>query len=106
MLLIREIMYCKPGRVRPMVDRFLAMSKLNEKMGMGKVKVMTDLSAERYWTIVAEMEVASLQAFEEMMAGGAPAGAKEEDMKQFETIMKGYHDDVVKGRREIYKIEG
>ena len=29
MLLIREIMHCKPGKVRPMVEKFLAMSKLN-----------------------------------------------------------------------------
>ena len=31
MLLIREIMYCKSGKVRPMVEKFLAMAKLNEK---------------------------------------------------------------------------
>jgi hypothetical protein len=31
MLLIREIMYCKPGKVRPMVDKFLAMARLNEQ---------------------------------------------------------------------------
>ena len=68
MLLVREIMYCKPGKVRPMVDKFLAMSKLGEKMGMPKMKVMTDLSAERYWTIVSEMEVPSLLAFENMMS--------------------------------------
>jgi hypothetical protein len=30
MLLIREIMYCKPGKVRPMVEKFLAMSKLHD----------------------------------------------------------------------------
>ena len=42
MLLIREIMYCKPGKVRPMVDKFLKMSSLNEKAGYGKVRVMTD----------------------------------------------------------------
>ena len=35
-LLIREIMHCKPGKVRPMVDKFLAMSKLNEKRGSEK----------------------------------------------------------------------
>ena len=103
MLLVREIMYCKPGTVRPMVEKFVAMSKLGEKMGMGKMRVMTDLSAERYWTVVSEMEVPSMKAFEDMMSG---MGQKEEDMKQFETIMKGYHDLVEKGRREIYKIEG
>jgi len=105
MLLIREIMYCKPGKVRPMVEKFLAMSKLSEKMGMPKMRVMTDLSAERYWTIVSEMEVPSLQAFEDMFAA-PPKGQSAEDMKKFEEIMKGYHDLVEYGRREIYKIEG
>ena len=103
MLLIRDIMYCKPGKVRPLVEKFLAMSKLNEKMGMGKMKIMTDLSAERYWTVVSEMEVPSMEAFEKMMSG---VGFKEADMKQFETIMQGYHELVDKGRREIYKLEG
>jgi hypothetical protein len=103
MLLIREVMYCKPGKVRPMVDKFLAMSKLNEKLGMGKFRVMTDFCAERYWTIVAEFEVASLQAFEDMMKG---AGQTPESEKEFESIMKGYHDLIEYGRREIYTIEG
>jgi hypothetical protein len=103
MLLVREIMYCKPGKVRPLVDKFLAMSKLGEKMGMPKMKVMTDFSADRYWTVVSEMEVASLKAFEDMMSGG---GQNAEDMKKFEEIMKGYHDLVESGRREIYKLEG
>jgi hypothetical protein len=103
MLLIREIMYCKPGKVRPMVEKFLAMAKLNEKLGMGKIRVMTDFCGERYWTIVSEFEVASMQAFEEMMTG---AGQPPEAMKEFDNIMKGYHDLVDHGRREIYKIEG
>jgi hypothetical protein len=103
MLLIREVMYCKPGKVRPLVDKFLAMSKLMEKTAMGKMRVMTDVSAERYWTLVAEMEVPSLEAFEAM---GRGQGQSEADMKAFEEIMKGYHDLVEQGRREIYKLEG
>ena len=103
MLLIRDIMYCKPGKVRPMVEKFLAMSKLSQKMGMGKMRVLTDVSAERYWTLVSEMEVPSLEAFEKMFQG---QGQTEKDMKDFENIMKGYHDLVEFGRREIYKIEG
>ncbi len=105
MLLVREIMYCKPGKVRPMVEKFLAMSKLSEKLGMPKMRVMTDLSAERFWTLVAEMEVANLQEFEKMFSG-PPQGASAQSMKEFENIMAGYHDLVVKGRREIYKLEG
>lgn len=105
MLLIREVMYCKTGKVRPMVEKFLAMSKLNEKLGMPKMRVMTDFAAERYWTIVSEFEVENMKAFEDMMSGmGQQAGS--EDMKKFEAIMQGYHDLVEYGRREIYKIEG
>jgi hypothetical protein len=99
MLLVRDIMYCKPGKVRPMVEKFLAMSKLGEKKGMPKMRVMTDLSAERYWTIVSEMEVPSMEAFMAMMQDTS-------DAEEFEKIMKGYHDLVDYGRREIYNIEG
>ena len=101
-MLIREVFYCKPGKVRPMVDKFLAMSALNEKAGLGKFKVMTDYAGERYWTIVSEIEVANMSEFEEMMSG---KGMTPELMKQFEEIMKDYHDMVDHGRREIYKIE-
>lgn len=102
MLLIREIMYCKPGKVRPLVEKFLAMAKLSAKLGMPKMRLMTDVSAERYWTLVAEMEVANMAEFERVMQGG---GQNTEAMKEFENIMKGYHDLVEHGRREIYKIE-
>ena len=97
MLMIREIMYCKPGKVRPMVEKFVAMSAVMEKQGMGRMRVMTDVSAERYWTIVAEFEVESLEKF--MAMDTSP------EMKEMESLMKGYHDLVDHGRREIYKIE-
>jgi hypothetical protein len=100
MYLIRDVFYCKPGKVRPMVEKFLAMSKLNQKLGMPSMRIMTDFCAEQYWTIVAEMEVPDLAAFEKMMA------ASPEEMKPFEEIMKGYHDLVDHGKREIYKVEG
>jgi hypothetical protein len=48
------------------------------------------------------MEVADLHAFETMMS--TPQGSTD-DMKQFEEIMKGYHDLIDRGRREIYRIE-
>jgi hypothetical protein len=103
MFLIRDVMYCKPGKVRPMVEKFVAMSKLGEKLGMPRMRVMTDFCAEQYWTLVSEMEVSDLRAFEQMMS--SPQGSPE-DLKQFEEIMKGYHDLVDHGKREIYKIEG
>lgn len=103
MLLVREIMHCKPGMVRPMVEKFLAMNKLGVKSGMPSMRVMTDFTGERYWTLVAEMEVESLDQFERMMQG---AGQSEEEQKELEKITAGYHDLVESGRREIYRIEG
>jgi hypothetical protein len=101
MLLIREVFYCKPGKVRKLVEKFHEMAKLDPG-GTGKMRILTDLSADRYWTLVAEMEVESLDAFEKMMAG---MGQSSEDQKKFESIMKDYHELVDSGRREIYKIE-
>jgi hypothetical protein len=98
MLLVREIMHCKPGKVRPMVEKFVKMSALMERKGLGKMRVLTDLSAERYWTVVSEIEVPSIDAFMKMEQSG--------DQKEFEEIMKGYHDLIEDGRREIYTIEG
>jgi hypothetical protein len=103
MYLIREIMYCKPGQVRPLVEKFTAMAKLGERVGMPKMRVMTDFCAEQYWTVVSEMEVPSLQAFEQMMS--TPQGSAK-DKRAFEKIMHGYHDLVDHGKREIYKLEG
>jgi len=98
MLMIREIMYCKPGQARPMVQKFLALSKLTKQMGMGDMRVMTDLSAERYWTVVAEVEVESLEKYAELTRQSM-------QMKEFQDAMKGYHDLIDQGRREIYTLE-
>ena len=99
MLIIREVFFCKPGQVRPMVEKFKAMNTLMSKMGLGSSRIMTDLSAERYWTVVAEWDVKNLGEFEEMMKGTAMQG------KEFEDIMKDYHGFVESGRREIYTVE-
>lgn len=103
MYLIREIMYCKPGKVRPLVDKFKVISEIGVKMGMPKMRIMTDFCAERYWTVVSEIEVADIQAFENMMSS-MPQGSTD-DMKRMEEAMKGYHDLVDHGKREIYRLE-
>ena len=103
MLLVREIMYCKPGKVRPLVEKFLEMDKLSRKAGLPAMKIMTDFCAERFWTVVAEMEVSGVDQFERMMRG---EGMSKDDEKQMEKVMVGYHDLVEHGRREIYKLEG
>ena len=101
MYLIRDIMSCKPGKVRPLLGKFKDLAKLTEKMGWGKMRIMTDVSAERFWTLVSEFEAPSLKALEDMETmQGSP-----EDMKEFERVMTGYHDLVDHGRREIYRVE-
>ncbi len=93
MFLVRDIMYCKPGKARPMVEKFLALAAISERMGFGSMRVMTDVSAERYWTVVSEMEVPNLEEF---------AKRSRESManKDFQDAMKGYHDLIEHGRRE------
>jgi hypothetical protein len=98
MFLIRDVMYCKPGQARPMVQKFQALSKLLTQKGIGTMRVMTDISAERYWTVVSEIEVKSLEEYTDMTR-------KSMELKEFQDAMKGYHDHVDQGRREIYTIE-
>jgi hypothetical protein len=98
MYLIREVFHCRPGKVRPLIEKFKAMNQLMNKTGGPAMRLMTDVSVERYWTLVAEMEVESLDQFMKMEPAGDVA-------KEFEAIMKDYHDLVDDGRREIYKIE-
>jgi hypothetical protein len=98
MLVIRDIMYCKPGKVRPMVEKFLGMARLLEQAGGFRMRVMTDVSAERYWTVVAETDVENFQAYMEM-------DRKLGDMPELGELMKDYHQLIDHGRREIYTLE-
>lgn len=102
MLLIREVFQCRPGKVRPLLEKFHAMGRIMEQSGQGRQRLLTDFSGARYWTLIAEFETPSLAEFEKMMQG---EGMSETDMKEFERIMEGYHDLIDSGRREIYRIE-
>ena len=102
MYVVREIFHCKPGKVRPLVEKLQAMAAAMEKAGAGTgaggPRVLTDVSGPPYWTVISELEVESLAAYFEMDEEAmAEAGAAE--------IMAGYHELVDHGRREILKIE-
>ena len=98
MFLVRDIMYCKPGKSRPMVEKFKMLAQITSKMGFGSMRVMTDMSSERYWTVVSEMEVESLEEY-------AATSRKTMEVPEFREAMQGYHDLIDFGRREIYIIE-
>ena|ERR1051326_5484353 len=99
MFLIRDIMYCKPGKVRPLVDKFKAMRKVSEQQGFGTFRILTDLTSERFWMLVCETEAKTMNDYEDNMK-------KSMESKELQQIMQGYHELVDHGRREIYRIEG
>ena len=99
MFLIREVMHCKPGKVRDMVQKFKAVSAVMQKLGFAPFRVYTDVSGERFWTVAAEHETANLNEFMAMLD-------KVMSDEAAQRAMAGYHELVEGGHREIYKVEG
>ena len=98
MYVIREVLNCKPGKVRQMVEKFRSISTALKEMGQEPLRVLTDVTGEPYWTIVAEARVEKIDDF----------FAMEEKLTTNETVRKtmaDYHDLVATGRREIYRVE-
>jgi hypothetical protein len=91
MLLIREVFHCRPGKVRPLVEKFQAMNRIMANAGQANMRLMTDYTGERYWTLVAEFETPNLAEFEKMMQGG---GMSEADTKEMELLLVVYNDMV------------
>jgi hypothetical protein len=99
MYVIREIMHCKPGKAGEMVKRFKQMEPLMKEVGMTEPqRVMTDMSGECFWTVIAEQTVPTLEQYLDMTRQTMTD-------PRAQTIMKGYHELVESGRREIFKVE-
>lgn len=97
MYVVRDVFNCKPGKVRPMVEKFKELSRLMAEMGQEPMRLLTDLSGEPYWTVIAESRVERLDDF---------FSAKQQmDDERVRAAMAGYHDLVESGRREILRIE-
>jgi hypothetical protein len=95
---IREILHCKPGKVRQMADKFRAISHALQEMGHQPMRLLTDVTGEPFWTIVAE---ASVEQIDDFFAVEQKLTANESVRK----VMADYHDLVESGRREIYRVE-
>jgi hypothetical protein len=98
MYVIREVMQCKPGKVREMVQRFKKLNAIAPRIGLKPTQILTDVTGEPFWTVVGITEVERLEDF---FASMEKFFADEEAR----AVMAGYHDLVVNGRREIYKVE-
>ena len=98
MYVVREIVQCKPGKVRQMLGKFKVISAQIGDTGQAPFRLLTDVTGEPFWTLIAEISVEHLDDF----------FAMEEKLMTNEAIrqaMADYHDLVVSGRREIYRIE-
>jgi len=99
MYVIRDILNCKPGKVRQMVENFGAISAVLKELGRPPLRLLTDVAGEPFWTVVAEATVETVDEFFEMertvMANPS-----------LQKRMGGYHELVQSGRREVYRIEG
>jgi hypothetical protein len=98
MYVIREIVNCKPGKVRHMLEKFRSISTVLIEKGQEPLRILTDVTGEPFWTIVAEARVEKIDDF----------FAMEQTLMSNETLrntMADYHDLVGSGRREIYRIE-
>ena len=98
MYLIREVLHCRPGKVRALVQKFQELGHVMERHEHEPFRIYTDVSGERFWTVVLESEAETVEAARDMEA---TVMADEEAQK----IMEGYHDLVREGRREIYRVE-
>jgi len=98
MYMAREVLTCKPGKVGQLVGKFKELGALMGEMDLAPFRIYTDVAGETFWTLVLEREYESIddmKALETRVMSDERAGA----------IMSGYHDLVVKGRREIYQVE-
>ena len=98
MFMSRDIMHCKPGKVKDLVEKFKLLSEAVKGMGYPPMRIYTDVCGENYWTVVAEQDVKSIDEMAELsrQAMSDPKVA---------AAMKGYHELVNDGRRELYKVE-
>ena len=98
MYVIREVLHCKPGKVRQMAEKFRAISHALQEMGHEPMRLLTDVTGEPFWTIVAEANVEKIDDF----------FAVEQTLTTNESVrrvMADYHDLVESGRREIFRVE-
>ena len=98
MYVIREVLNCKPGKVRQMLEKFRGISAAMKGMGHEPLRLLSDVTGEPFWTVVAEVKVEAIDDF----------FAMEQQLMADQTLrrnMADYHDIVDSGRREIYRIE-
>jgi hypothetical protein len=99
MYVVRDILHCKPGKVRALVEKFKMVSAVAKRLGIAPPRILTDAGGMPFWTLVLEFEAETIDAF-------AAMEGKVMSDPEIGGIMAGYHDLVEGGRREFYRVEG
>lgn len=98
MFMIREVLSCKPGNVGALIKKFKALDEVRQAMELAPMRIYTDVAGGPFWTLVLEHDYGSIDEFREAEARVmAEEGAR--------AAMAGYHELLLSGRREIYKVE-
>lgn len=95
MYVIRNVFKCKPGKAKDVIEKFKTVHALLSSDEV-RPRVLVDEVA-CFWTVVAELEVEDLAAFDKLMH---ERGSRD-DVQQ---AMAGYTDLVDSGYREIFRV--
>jgi hypothetical protein len=99
MFMMREVLKCKPGKVGELAGKFGALGEVMKDLGYEPFRMYTDVSGEPFWTLVLQTEAQGLGDFLDMEA-------KVMSDERARSIMAGYRDLILEGRREFYKVAG
>jgi hypothetical protein len=95
MYVIRNVFKCKPGKAKDVIEKFKAAHALMADMELND-RVLVDEVAG-FWTVVVELNVENIAAFESAMKD---RGSREDVQK----AMAGYLDLVDSGYREVFRV--
>jgi hypothetical protein len=98
MFMVREVMSCKPGKVGELVKKFKQLGAVMQAMKLEPFRIYTDVAGASFWTLILERDYDSLDDI-------SAVESRVMSDERAQSVMSGYHDLVVKGSREIYKIE-
>lgn len=95
MIVVRNVLRCKPGKAKELVKIFRdSMPELTREAKVPFARILSDLAAPS-WTVVIETEAESLEAWERDVAS----------RPQLRSAMSSYMDLVEEGYREIWRVE-
>lgn len=97
MYVIRDVFKTKPGKAKPLVDKFKSAVGFIDSTRIWGARIMTDTVAS-YWTVVLELEVEDLDDYFGMQEERAAD-------QRWAEAMSGYMDLVEGGYREIFEVQ-